>query len=128
MRSNCLHCNTEFIYRPSQSTGKFCSNTCQMRYQYETVTLPKYRAGQISERKTLRKILIEERGTSCSQCKGSEWQNQPMPLEIDHKDGNAGNNLPSNIRLLCPNCHALDPHSKGRNRGHGRKARGLRTN
>lgn len=46
-----------------------------------------------------------------------------VPLEIDHVDGDASNNLESNIRLLCPNCHALTSNFKNLNRGRGRKWR-----
>ena len=43
-----------------------------------------------------------------------------MPLEIDHVNGNYADNSPANLRLLCPNCHALTPTFKGLNRGNGR--------
>jgi hypothetical protein len=51
----------------------------------------------------------------CSACGGTEWQGQPMPLELDHIDGDRENNLLGNIRLVCPNCHALTPTYRGRN-------------
>jgi 5-methylcytosine-specific restriction endonuclease McrA len=51
---------------------------------------------------------------------------QEIPLELDHVDGNAGNNQIENLRVLCPNCHAQTPTAKGKNRGNGRKTRGLR--
>lgn len=33
------------------------------------------------------------------------WRGQPLPLEIDHIDGDWRNNLLCNLRFLCPNCH-----------------------
>jgi predicted HNH restriction endonuclease len=39
---------------------------------------------------------------------------------MDHIDGNSDNNTEENLRLICPNCHALTPSHKGRNRGRGR--------
>jgi hypothetical protein len=33
-----------------------------------------------------------------------------IPLELNHKDGDHGNNSKDNLELLCPNCHALTPH------------------
>jgi hypothetical protein len=72
-----------------------------------------------------KKWLIKTRGHQCERCMGSQWMGQNIPLELDHADGNAGNNKPNNIRLLCPNCHAQTPTAKGKNRGNGRMSRGL---
>ena len=81
--------------------------------------------GHIHERKTLKRWLVRERGYACERCGGSEWMGAPMPLELDHADGNPANDKPNNIRLLCSNCHSQMPNAKGKNRGNGRKARGL---
>lgn len=83
-------------------------------------------AGLVPERGTLKRWLASKRGWACEMCLGTEWLGQKIPLELDHIDGNAGNNFPTNLRLLCPNCHALTPTAKGRNRGNGRKARGVK--
>lgn len=42
----------------------------------------------------------------CSSCKLTEWQGQPIPLDLDHIDGNPNNNNLSNLRILCPTCHS----------------------
>jgi len=57
--------------------------------------------------KNLKRFLIEERGFACEECKGSSWRNQPIPLNAHHIDGDAKNNLPSNLKLLCLNCHGI---------------------
>lgn len=53
----------------------------------------------------------------CQSCNGTDWLKQPIPLELDHIDGNRKNNELSNLRLLCPNCHALTPTYRGKNIG-----------
>lgn len=45
----------------------------------------------------------------CSHCNLKRWLNEPIPLELDHIDGDHSNNNLSNLRLLCPNCHILTP-------------------
>lgn len=52
----------------------------------------------------------------CSCCGSSRWLGYPMPLELDHIDGVRTNNTLENLRLLCPNCHALTPTYRGRNK------------
>jgi 5-methylcytosine-specific restriction endonuclease McrA len=52
----------------------------------------------------------------CSSCGGKEWLGFKMPLELDHIDGNHKNNEFNNLRLLCPNCHALTSTYRGKNK------------
>lgn len=94
---------------------------CRTHEKHHNISL-----GLVAVRDTLKKWLISQRGYACERCNTAQWMAAPVPLEIDHVDGNAGNNDPSNLRVLCPNCHSQMPTSKGRNRGNGRAARGLR--
>ena len=65
----------------------------------------------------LRKRLLKEGVLEprCVVCGGTEWLDRTIPLELDHIDGDRSNNLLSNLRLVCPNCHALTPTYRGRN-------------
>ncbi len=74
----------------------------------------------------LKSYLIKTRGHTCSCCGTSEWMNQPIPLELEHIDGDSQNNYPSNVTLLCPNCHAQTSTYKGKNKGNGRHYRRIR--
>lgn len=82
--------------------------------------------GQVSNPPTLRAWLIRERGRRCEKCNNIHWLDGPIPLELDHISGDSGDNNPSNIRLLCPNCHSLTLTYKARNKGRGRAARRIK--
>lgn len=66
-------------------------------------------------------ILINERGRACESCGLVKWMENLIPLELDHIDGNNKNNTKENLKLLCPNCHALTPTWRGRGTNTGRK-------
>jgi len=58
-------------------------------------------------------------GYKCSECGIDSWNEKPIVLELDHIDGDNRNNLPVNLRLLCPNCHSQTPTFRGRNINNG---------
>lgn len=73
----------------------------------------------------LRRRLVQEglMPRRCHDCGRTGWKGGPIPLELDHVDGNRRNNRLDNLRLLCPNCHALTPTYRGRNIGRARGSR-----
>ncbi len=65
-------------------------------------------------KKRLLKEGILERKCSC--CGLTEWLGKPIPIELDHINGDNANNSLTNLRLLCPNCHALTDTYRGKNK------------
>lgn len=63
------------------------------------------------------KRAMRERGVveRCALCGiGAVWLGEPLPLEVDHIDGDWRNNRIENLRLLCPNCHSTTDGYRGR--------------
>jgi hypothetical protein len=107
----CLNCNIQKDWN-WQSTNKYCGHQCQQEYLYKTVTLPIILEGKCSPKKSkqsVTKFLTDRDGYKCSICNLTDWFGQKMILDIDHLDGDNNNNLPSNWRFLCPNCHRMTP-------------------
>jgi len=70
-----------------------------------------------------RRLILENIfDATCSNCNNSTWLNNPIPLELDHINGNNLDNSLENIRLLCPNCHALTPTYRGKNQKRSKRS------
>jgi hypothetical protein len=69
----------------------------------------------------VRHYLVELQG-GCVECGWAERNpvTGKIPLHIDHIDGDWRNNRPINLRVLCPNHHALTSNYGALNRGKGR--------
>ncbi len=67
----------------------------------------------------LKRRLIGEglKQAQCEVCGRRRWNLAPIPLELDHVNGRRDDNRLSNLRLLCPNCHAQTSTYRGRNIG-----------
>jgi 5-methylcytosine-specific restriction endonuclease McrA len=131
MKSNCLTCGKEFSYKPSQKTGKYCSNKCQQEFQknkiveeWKSDSSTGVKAGY-RLKSAIRDYIFSKYNHQCSSCGWNKVNESTgkSPLEIDHIDGDCSNNSEENLRLLCPNCHSLTPNYKALNKGNGNRKR-----
>ena len=118
----CKNCGNEIPKR-----NVYCNNTCQAEYQNNKL-INEWLGGKNSIRKGgtsipqwMRNFLLEEADHQCSECGWSKENpfTGTIPLDIDHIDGDAYNNLKENLRVLCPNCHSLKKTFKNTGRRKG---------
>lgn len=67
---------------------------------------------------TLRRFYLQRKDVEykCVKCGvGAIWNGIPLSLQLDHSDGDNKNNLPENLRWLCPNCHSQTFTFAGKN-------------
>ena len=116
MIANCNFCGIQFEYFKSQSTGKYCSLKCssdgRKSVEHKRM-LTEFKKGKLKKLASIRRLLTEEKGYNCELCGISDYNGKPLTLQVDHIDGNPDNNLPNNVRLLCPNCHSQTETYKG---------------
>jgi hypothetical protein len=118
----CLNCDTAY----TDKNRKYCNIHCQHEHAYKQ-KINNWLSHNVPIGKgQIKKYLKETVGYQCSVCNLSEWNNKPIVLELEHKDGNSENNLLDNVCLICPNCHSQTSTFKGRNKGNGRHFRRIR--
>lgn len=66
------------------------------------------------------KRLLFRAGLKKAECELCGWAKQSLdgriPLELDHINGKRNDNRIENLRVLCPNCHSLQPTHRGKNK------------
>ena len=104
----------------SHFTGKSWSNVskinsdCHNKYTPEEIFIE----NSLVTRKVARRYIISHNliPYQCSECgnKG-EWRGKEMALELDHINGINNDHRLTNLRWLCPNCHAITDTYAGKN-------------
>ena len=128
----CKICGKEF----EKGYAGFCSRKCYMDNRYLNY-IAMWKNGEVDGgagnwgdiSDYVRRYLFEKNDSKCSICGWGEVNKftGKVPLEIDHIDGNPLNHSESNLRLICPNCHALTENYRGRNVKNGEtKGRGYK--
>jgi Zn finger protein HypA/HybF involved in hydrogenase expression len=72
----------------------------------------------VQSHKLKRKLF--EAGMKHPQCELCGWCERALdgrvPVELDHINGDKQDNRLENLRILCPNCHSLQPTHRGKNK------------
>ena len=124
----CKHCGKDFSGQDGWKRINCCSRECSGKYTKKQM-IDGWLSGELGTTKhglskAIRVFLIEQAGSKCSRCGWSEVNEttKSVPLQIDHVDGNAFNNAPENLVVLCPNCHSLTATFGALNRGKSTRA------
>ena len=110
----CLACDRLNPVRGANYSNKYCNNKCQQDHRRRLLNeqrVIEWREGcglyvwrEVPS--YVREYLIQKRGYRCETCGTETWQNQPVPLLAQQRDGDVYNNQESNLELICPNCQA----------------------
>lgn len=118
----CLNCQ-----KPTGKNSKrCCSNQCNADYKWTLTKAQIEQNNKASSHRQGKRYIAETYGHRCQICNIDKWNNQDLPMVLDHIDGNSDNNSLDNLRLVCSNCDSQLPTYKNRNKGRGRYKRKLR--
>jgi len=121
-KPKCLFCGKEL----NTYEKKYCNIKCHKDFEWKTKCDKVEKDGgfldktEMSQSRVPKRYLKEKRGHKCEICGETVWMGKQIPLVLDHIDGNAGNWLLTNLRLVCGNCDMQLPTYKSKNKSGGR--------
>jgi endogenous inhibitor of DNA gyrase (YacG/DUF329 family) len=134
---------TRYIGPPCQVCGnpvpqrnhRYCSSACHLA-DTEQRWIQEWLAGEFNPPHSgegripeyIKRWWLANYGEQCIQCGWAQRRriDGRIPLTWDHIDGDCSNNRRENLRLLCPNCHALTDTYGSLNKVSRRKRWGIR--
>lgn len=108
------HAERLSVYKPNQSGKGLSKKDNGNKIKLEEILDGKHPQYQTNK---LRIRLIKEgiKEHKCESCGITDWNNNPISLELDHIDGDRTNHSLNNLRILCPNCHSQTSTYRGKN-------------
>jgi len=100
--------------------GKSWSKGLSLGYKFKTdIDILLTENSSFQSYKLKRRLFIE--GLKQPICELCGWAESAVdgriPIELDHVNGDKTDNRLINLRILCPNCHSLQPTHRGKNIG-----------
>lgn len=120
----CLNCGKE------THNKKFCCYECRKTYENNQKIKAWQETGDTgcatttTLRNCIRDYIFEHQNGKCSICGiENKWNGRKLNFILDHIDGDASNNSPDNLRLICPNCDSQLDTYKSKNKHSARTKR-----
>ncbi len=85
-------------------------------YPLKNILVKDYSGGTTTYKLKLRLLKANLLEKKCYNCNLTEWLGNPIPLELEHINGDNRDNRIENLTLLCPNCHAFTSTYRGKNK------------
>lgn len=107
---NLSGCCSQKCYAGIKSNKLYQNFLSTIQFIYNPNYSPKYKS-----------YFLKEQNNLCAICsKPNEWENKILVFVLDHIDGDAGNNMRENLRLVCPNCDSQLDTFKSKNKNSAR--------